>query len=158
QLITQAAGRAGRGSVRGKVIIQTYSPEHYAIGFSAAQDYDGFFREEREFRRLMKYPPYSDLIQVLFTAKDSDQAEAGAQSWYDRLQQRLAPDDRPSVLPPQQAYMSKIREIYRFSIVIRCPQGRRREYTDLLRTLKEEDARRRTKYLAVVDINPYSFA
>ena len=158
QLITQAAGRAGRGDRKGSVVIQTYNPDHYAIVFAAAQDYEGFFREEQEFRRLMKYPPFSDMIQVLFTAQESDAAEAGAVSWYERMRQRMEPAERGNVLSPQPAYMGKIRDTYRYSLVIRCPKGKRNEYTQRLRTLKEEDARRRAGYLAVVDINPYSFA
>lgn len=158
QLITQAAGRAGRGDRKGSVVIQTYNPDHYAIVFAAAQDYEGFFREEQEFRRLMKYPPFSDMIQVLFTARESDAAEAGAVSWYERMRQHMEPAERGNVLSPQPAYMGKIRDTYRYSLVIRCPKGKRNEYTQRLRTLKEEDARRRAGYLAVVDINPYSFA
>ena len=59
---------------------------------------------------------------------------------------------------PQQAYLSRIRDIYRYSLVIRCPRGKRKAYTEVLRGMKEEDARRRVRYTAVVDINPYSFA
>ena len=158
QLITQAAGRAGRGSIRGKVVIQTYNPEHYAIGFSAAQNYDGFFAEELEFRRLMSYPPFSDMIQVLITAKSFEEASEGAKSWHDRLKQRLPAEQRQNVFMPQQAYLSKIRDIYRFSLVIRCPKGKRKDYSEMLRALKDEDMQSRVKYLAVVDINPYSFA
>ncbi|MBQ9016183.1 MAG: primosomal protein N' [Firmicutes bacterium] len=158
QLITQAAGRAGRGSTKGTVVIQTYNPEHYAIGFSAAQDYDGFFAEELAFRRLMDYPPFGDMIQVLFTADSYDDAAEGAQSWYERLCSRMPAQERQNILPPQQAYMGRIRDTYRFSMVIRCPKGKRREYTQMLRMLKEADVRSRAKYLAVVDINPYSFA
>ncbi len=158
QLITQAAGRAGRGDIKGSVVIQTYHPEHYAITFSAAQNYDGFFEEESEFRRLMNYPPFSDMIQVLFTAKDEETAEAGAQSWYDRLRSMMLPEDRQNVFTPQQAYISRIKGVYRYSMVLRCPGGKRKEYAQMLRRLKEEDVRDRRQYLAVVDINPYSFA
>lgn len=158
QLITQAAGRAGRGSVRGTVVIQTYNPEHYAIGYSARQDYDGFFAEELQFRRLMNYPPFSDMIQILFTAKAEDAAREGALSWYGRICGKLPPEDLANVLQPQPAYMGKIRDIYRYSLVIRCPRGKRKQYAELLRELKEEDAARRAGYLAIVDINPYSFA
>ncbi len=158
QLITQAAGRAGRGEVKGKVIIQTYNPEHYAIGFSARQDYEGFFREEMAFRRLMNYPPLCDMIQVLFTAGTQEEADGGAQSWYVRLREHMSEEDRRNVLPPQQAYLGRIRDVYRFSMVIRCPKGKRNDYSLMLRRLKEEDVRSRAGYLAVVDINPYSFA
>ena len=157
QLITQAAGRAGRGEVRGNVIIQTYNPQHYAIVYAAAQDYEGFFGEELKFRSLMNYPPYSDMIQILFTSKDESAAREGAERWYEQIRSRLG-QEAANVFTPQQAYLSRIRDIYRYSLVIRCPRGRRKIYSDLLRSLKEEDARRRVRYTAVVDINPYSFA
>lgn len=158
QLITQAAGRAGRGDVKGRVVIQTYNPEHYAVRFSAKQDYDGFFSEELEFRRLMNYPPFCDMIQVLFTAKSEEHAAGGARSWYERMREHLPPDEQRNVFSPQPAYLGKIKEIYRYSLVIRCPKGKRREYAEVLRRLKEEDTSRRVRYIAVVDINPYSFA
>ena len=158
QLITQAAGRAGRGQTRGDVIIQTYDPEHYAIVYAAAQDYEGFFREELKFRSLMCYPPYSDMIQILFTSKEESAAEEGAARWYEQIRSRLGPEEAGNVFMPQQAYLSRIRDIYRYSLVIRCPRGKRKAYTEVLRGMKEEDARRRVRYTAVVDINPYSFA
>ena len=158
QLITQASGRAGRGERRGSVVIQTYQPEHYAVRYAAEQDYEGFYREELNFRRMMRYPPFSDLIQVLFTSEDRSAAEEGARFWYDYLRSSLPEEARGEVFRPQEAYMGRIREIWRYSLVMRCPQGSRKRFTSLLRDLKEEDRRRRVRYIAVVDINPYSFA
>ena len=106
----------------------------------------------------MQYPPYGDLIQVLFTGRDSESVKRGAESWYERLRKALPAAEQGNVLMPQQAYMAKIREIYRFSLVIRCPKGRRKEYARHLRVLKEQDSQQRVSYLAIVDINPYSFA
>ena len=68
QLITQAAGRAGRGNRQGKVIIQTYEPDNYSIEAACSHDYESFFSREIAMRELMKYPPFSDLIMVNFTA------------------------------------------------------------------------------------------
>ena len=65
---------------------------------------------------------------------------------------------RRNVFTPQEAYLGRIRDVFRYSLVIRCPAGSRKSYTEMLRRLKEEDVRRRVDYLAVVDINPYSFA
>ncbi len=159
QLITQAAGRAGRGDQEGEVIIQTYEPENYAIGFAAKQDYEGFYEAEHMLRLYMNYPPYSDLIQIVFTASDMSAAHQGAQSWHDRvLKLMTSEEDRNNVFSPQEAYMSKINENYRYSMLIKCPKGRRREYSDILAKVREEDkADRRKEYTAVVDINPYSF-
>ena len=145
QLITQAAGRAGRGDSQGHVVIQTYSPEHYAVAFASQHDYKGFFETEKQLRAYMGYPPYSDLFQIVFTAKREDAAKDGAESWYERIRGRMAREDQEMVFPPQQAYLGKIKDIYRYSMLIKCPQGR------------EDIEKKKKDYTAIVDINPYSF-
>jgi len=65
QLLTQAAGRAGRGDAPGRVLVQTFYPEHYAVRFAAQQDYEGFFSKEIRFRRVMHYPPSTALANVV---------------------------------------------------------------------------------------------
>ena len=158
QLITQAAGRAGRGDSQGHVVIQTYSPEHYAVAFASQHDYKGFFETEKQLRAYMGYPPYSDLFQIVFTAKREDAAKDGAESWYERIRGRMACEDQEMVFPPQQAYLGKIKDIYRYSMLIKCPQGRRAEYSRIVAAVREEDIEKKKKdYTAIVDINPYSF-
>lgn len=158
QLITQAAGRAGRGDSQGHVVIQTYSPEHYAVAFASQHDYKGFFETEKQLRAYMGYPPYSDLFQIVFTAKREDAAKDGAESWYKRIRGRMACEDQEMVFPPQQAYLGKIKDIYRYSMLIKCPQGRRAEYSRIVAAVREEDIEKKKKdYTAIVDINPYSF-
>ena len=158
QLITQAAGRAGRGDSQGHVVIQTYSPEHYAVAFASQYDYKGFFETEKQLRAYMGYPPYSDLFQIVFTAKREDAAKDGAESWYERIRGRMAREDQEMVFPPQQAYLGKIKDIYRYSMLIKCPQGRRAEYSRIVAAVREEDIEKKKKdYTAIVDINPYSF-
>ena len=158
QLITQAAGRAGRGDSQGHVVIQTYSPEHYAVAFASQHDYKGFFETEKQLRAYMGYPPYSDLFQIVFTAKMEDAAKDGAESWYKRIRGRMARGDQEMVFPPQQAYLGKIKDIYRYSMLIKCPQGRRQEYSRIVAAVREEDIEKKKKdYTAIVDINPYSF-
>lgn len=158
QLITQAAGRAGRGDSQGHVVIQTYSPEHYAVTFASQHDYKGFFETEKQLRAYMGYPPYSDLFQIVFTAKREDAAKDGAESWYERIRSRMAREDQEMVFPPQQAYLGKIKDVYRYSMLIKCPQGRRAEYSRIVAAVREEDIEKKKKdYTAIVDINPYSF-
>ena len=158
QLIIQAAGRAGRGDEKGKVVIQTYSPEHYAVAFAAAQDYEGFYKTEIQLRKYMGYPPFSDMFQILFTSADQQEALRGAQSWHDRLMKALPEEEKGNLFRPQEAYMSKIKEKYRYSMLIKCPKGRRRGYSDMINSIREEDKKDRKKnYTAVTDINPYSF-
>lgn len=158
QLITQAAGRAGRGDSQGHVVIQTYSPEHYAVTFASQHDYKGFFETEKQLRAYMGYPPYSDLFQIVFTAKREDAAKDGAESWYERIRGRMTREDQEMVFPPQQAYLGKIKDVYRYSMLIKCLQGRRAEYSRIVAAVREEDIEKKKKdYTAIVDINPYSF-
>lgn len=161
QLITQAAGRAGRGKGGGRVIIQTYSPEHYAVVMAAAQNYEQFYRAEDKFRNYMTYPPYSDIFQIVFTAKSEESAGAGAGKWYRRLLEIMPEEDRMNIFEPQQAYMGRIRDVYRYSMIIKCPGGSRRRYTAVIHRIREEEIaearKKKQDYAAVVDINPYSF-
>ena len=78
QLLTQAAGRAGRGSERGTAVIQTYSPEHYSVQTAAAQDYQGFFEQEMAYRSLMQYPPAAHLMALYLMSEKEEELEAGA--------------------------------------------------------------------------------
>lgn len=159
QLITQAAGRAGRGAEEGNVIVQAYSPEHYAIRFAADQDYEGFYQAENQLRQYMEYPPYSDLFQIIFTSKEQGAAENAASEWHSRIAALMKEEERKNLFAPQEAYMSRIKEHYRYSMLLRCPRGKRREYSGLLEQIKEEEKSKKKKaYTAVIDINPYSFA
>ncbi|MBQ2846433.1 MAG: hypothetical protein IJE75_04765, partial [Firmicutes bacterium] len=79
--------------------------------------------------------------------------------WHDRIEMRLPEEERGNLFKPQEAYMSRINDNYRYSLLIKCPKGKRREYTNILAIVKEEDKKKRKKeYTAVVDINPYSFS
>ena len=79
QLLTQAAGRAGRGEVPGEVVIQTYSPDHYSIEMAARQDYEGFYEQEMQYRSLMGYPPCSQLLAVLMTGEEEEHLHLAAE-------------------------------------------------------------------------------
>ncbi len=157
QLITQAAGRAGRGEEKGSVIIQSYTPENYAVQRAAAQDYNGFYDEEVQLRRLMGYPPYSDLFQLVFSAKNESVVKNGAQIWYEQITDMLNEDERMNVFRPQPAPMNKIKETYRYCMLIKCPQGKRRSYAETLEIIKEKNKDKKNAYAVTVDINPYSF-
>jgi len=74
QLLTQVAGRAGRGSVPGIVLIQTINPDHYAVRIAAAQDYQAFYEKELAFRRMMRYPPFSAMANVLVRSEKKEMA------------------------------------------------------------------------------------
>src|SRR5690242_13135912 len=74
QLLTQVAGRAGRGSIPGIVLIQTINPDHYAVRMAAAQDYQAFYEKELHFRRMMHYPPFSAMANVLVRSEKKEMA------------------------------------------------------------------------------------
>lgn len=112
QLLTQAAGRAGRDSRNGDVVIQTYSPEHYSIETAANQDYEAFYQQEMAYRRLMKYPPASGLLTVQFSSRQEDcliEAAALAAGFIAPLSEQEA----VQVIGPVEASVYKINDIYR---------------------------------------------
>lgn len=80
QLITQVAGRAGRAEKSGRVIVQTYEPDHYGIQLAAAQDYRAFYRRESAFRRSALYPPFTQIVRIVYSGKDEKAVAAAAQA------------------------------------------------------------------------------
>lgn len=117
QLITQAAGRAGRGSRPGRVVIQTYQPEHYCIRTAAAQDYEAFYGQEIQFRRLMRYPPEIFMMQILLEGLDDQKTKDAANAVHDYLQ--AAGTDGSDLLGPVPAWIAKIRDRYRYVLYLR---------------------------------------
>lgn len=112
QLLTQAAGRAGRGGRPGEAIIQTYNPQHYSISCAAGQDYEGFYRMEMAYRKLMGYPPAAVLLTVLLSSGDEmllDRFAVELTRWLDPIAERR----RVQLIGPVQAPVYKINDIYR---------------------------------------------
>src|SRR5215471_3515771 len=119
QLLTQVAGRAGRGDRPGRVLIQTYHPEHYSLLCAKEQNYEEFYRREIVFRRTMQYPPFAALINVLIHDKDYDRANGTAAEFAREL--RLATRETGiRVLGPAPAAISRIKNEYRFQVLIKA--------------------------------------
>ena len=114
QLLTQAAGRAGRGQKPGEVVIQTYRPDHYSILRAASQDYDAFYEEEILYREMGGYPPAVHMMAVLITSPCEEKAQALA-GRVAELIRRDAPGAL-TVTGPARASIGKINDIYRFVI------------------------------------------
>lgn len=121
-LLTQAAGRAGRGKLPGNVVIQTYDPDHYAIRTAKEQDYEAFYDKEIEYRRLMHYPPVWNMLLVHVTSPDESECGSMAQQVYDIAAQMIShadenqsPDDRHQIqlIGPADATIAKVNDIYR---------------------------------------------
>ena len=118
QLLTQVSGRAGRGELRGKVLVQTYHPDHYAVKFAAAHDYPGFVAKEMQYRRWMHYPPYAVLANVVVQSEKLEEAtgwSAELGRWFQ--QARL---DKVRVLGPAAAPISRLKRIYRYHFVLKA--------------------------------------
>ncbi len=117
QLLTQAAGRAGRGSEAGEVVIQTYNPEHYSIQTAKTQDYGAFYQAEISVRKIMAYPPISNLMLVMFTAKQQKQADWAAS--YLAALIKKAQIAELKMIGPANALIGKMNDIYRKVIYIK---------------------------------------
>jgi len=135
QLLTQAAGRAGRGDTPGRVLVQTFYPEHYAIRLAAEQNYEGFFSKEMGFRRMMHYPPVSALANVI--AQDTQLARAALVA--KQIGDFLAPFEGPAqglkILGPGPAPLARIEGLYRIQFLLKSAS--RVRLNALLRQLQD---------------------
>jgi primosomal protein N' (replication factor Y) len=123
QLLTQVAGRAGRSILGGKVIVQTYAPQHFCIQAASRHDYDGFYRQELEFRRQQRYPPFSRLVRLLFTHISARKCEAEGKKLQQLLHSTMARTGIADVdmIGPAPCFVERIRGRYRWQIVLRGP-------------------------------------
>lgn len=130
QLLTQAVGRAGRGSLPGEAVIQTYQPEHYAVVYAASQDYDGFYREEILYRELGGYPPTAHMLAVQVFAREEERARSLADSMAEMVRAKWCNDpgkapgigemtDGVGVIGPAPAAIGKINDIFRFVFYVK---------------------------------------
>jgi len=111
QLLTQAAGRAGRGREKGEVVIQTYSPEHYAVETAANQDYEAFYEEEIAYRKLMGYPPAEQLLAILVAGEDEQLLETACtylKGYAERVNRYGA-----GIIGPASPFVGKVNDVYR---------------------------------------------
>ena len=124
QLLTQAVGRAGRGSKPGEAVIQTYRPDHYSIQWAAKQDYNAFYEEEILYREMAQYPPVSHMLAVLVTTENREEGWRLIQ----QLSELAGKAQGVSVIGPSEASIGKINDCYRF--VVYCKAS---EYANLIR-------------------------
>ncbi|MSQ40988.1 MAG: primosomal protein N' [Dehalococcoidia bacterium] len=120
QVLCQVAGRAGRGAEPGRVVIQTYNPDHYAIKHAAAQDFQGFYRQEMAFRQQQRLPPFSRLVRLEYHHSNEDRCRATAQGLARALaNDRDAQGEVVDILGPVPAYPSRVRGRYRWRLLLR---------------------------------------
>lgn len=154
QLLTQAAGRAGRGALPGEVVIQTYQPEHHSIRYASEQDYVGFYEEELAYRELLGYPPASHMLAVLILSKEQ---EAGAElaKWLVEQAEVMNEKEKPGIqiIGPAPASIGKLGDLYRTIFYVKCSSMERLiEVKDCLEALTETE--KRTDETVQFDFNP----
>jgi len=131
QLLTQVAGRAGRGGVPGKVVLQTFFPDHYAVQYAAQHDFSGFYDKELRFRSWMHYPPYSALANILIRSDKLDEALRWSGilgKWFDKTRH-----EGIRVLGPAAAPILRLKQDYRYHFVLKSPS--REKLNALLRSM-----------------------
>ncbi|MGI8992493.1 MAG: replication restart helicase PriA, partial [Bryobacteraceae bacterium] len=150
QLLTQVAGRAGRGSLPGVVLVQTINPDHYAVRLAAAQDYQAFYEKEVQFRRFMHYPPFSAMANILVRSEKQEDAlrMSSEMSLY------LAPaPEKLKVMGPAEAPVPRLKAEYRYQFLIKAAS--RKTLNEFLR--RAQDFARARKWNAtalVIDVDP----
>ncbi|MGE5487155.1 MAG: primosomal protein N' [bacterium] len=150
QLLMQVAGRAGRGELPGKVLIQTINPDHYAVRMAASHDYDGFYAKELQFRRAMRYPPFAALANVLVRAREREDAERKACELGGLLEP--APEGL-RVLGPAEAPVPRLKAEYRYQLLLKAAS--RKTLRAALNSLRAHALERKWPATAlVIDVDP----
>lgn len=149
-LLTQVAGRAGRGELRGKVMIQTAFPGHYAIQHALRHDYEAFYESEIEFRRTFHYPPATSMIAILLRGEKLPDVERAAMESGRMLEEAARPLNGTRIQGPAPAPLARIKGVWRFQILLRSPQR-----TALRRAVEAVMLPRRWKGVDVaIDVDP----
>lgn len=152
QLLAQAAGRAGRGELDGEVVIQTYQPDHYSIVAAATEDYEAFYQQEIAYRKLMAYPPAEHMVALMITSKEEEKAQIASKVLFnkieycrnsfgnDTVQNETEPEEMVKVIGPVKASVSKINDIYRWVIYLKCKDYEKlKEIKNMLETYMEQE-------------------
>jgi primosomal protein N' (replication factor Y) len=136
QLLTQVAGRAGRGAAPGRVLVQTFNPEHFCIQAAARHDYAAFFAAEAAARQRFSYPPYRRFVKLTYEHADRYSAQIEATALAERLEQAIRMQALPDsdLVGPAPAFIERLRGHYRWQLILRAPDP-----IPLLRTLSPDD-------------------
>lgn len=157
ELLTQAAGRAGRGEIPGSVVIQTYTPEHYSITTASVQDYEAFYEQEMEYRKMMCYPPVWNLLVILCASKEEQRAYDAAARLVGQIDRtKELQKERVFPIGPADASIAKVSDVYKKVIYIKAEK-----YQTLvgLKDMLEEYMRDNRSFSDVIvqfDFNPAS--
>lgn len=152
QLLTQAAGRAGRGNMPGTVLVQTINPDHYAVRFAAAQDYRLFYEKELSFRRAMRYPPFSALANVIVRSESKEEAMTMSGEIASLL---TPPPENIRMLGPSEAAVPRLKREFRYQLLIKSSS--RRVLAEILHRIRHHALNMKWNATAlVIDVDPMS--
>ncbi|MCC6259540.1 MAG: primosomal protein N' [Anaerolineales bacterium] len=123
QTLTQVAGRAGRSALGGKVILQSFTPEHYAIQFAARHDVNGFYDRELKYRKQLGYPPFAKLARLEYRHADNAKAEEEAHKLANKLKVKIEAEARhqTELIGPVPCFFAKENDVYRWQVIVRSP-------------------------------------
>ncbi len=153
QLITQVAGRAGRANLEGKVILQTYTPNHYVYRYVSSYDYLGFFEREKNLREAAQFPPFSKLVRILITSTDMEKAVQTTRGLFDKINDfKTKFDDEFLYCRAMTAPVKRIERKYRYQIICRYRLNHEKEITDFLFDVVDTMTEPSTKVF--VEVNP----
>ena len=155
QILTQVAGRAGREQMPGKVIVQTYNPDNFSIECAKMQDYDYFYQTEIKLRKALKYPPFCDIIVLGISGEQEEKVKQIAERFYQCLIEKTQEIPEVMVLQPRPAPIDKIKNKYRYRMIIKANMTDR--LNQILHELLEEvEIKPKDKVRVIVDCNPTS--
>ena len=158
QLTTQVAGRAGRGALLGRVIVQTYEPDHYSLIHAKSHDYNNFYNEEIIIRKEMLYPPFKNIINIIFSCINEDHVIKISNEFYIRLINYFKSIDKldliSDIYKPVPAGISKISNKYRWHMIIKT--NYKKIFKDILREIYREYLSFHDEVNIAIDIDPIS--
>ena len=146
-LITQTAGRAGRGEAPGKVVVQAYSPEHYAVQAALKQDYEAFYRQEVAMREQLFYPPFSRLVKIIVQHEREEAARQEACRIQEKFLVAFGGREGRQIIGPAPALIAELRGVHRFVLLIKTA-----DLDDVREFLRGEGLATRNDVL--IDVDP----
>ena len=156
QLLTQVAGRAGRGERPGDVLIQTFSPDHYSLQFAKEQDFTGFYEQERKFRRALRYPPASSLVNLVIEGPTMAEAARDARRIAEFLKHEASEQgDDIQVLGPAFAVRSKIANRHRMQVLVKVSRREHARVRHLMKALANHESLGRS---VMIDVDPVTLS
>ena len=161
QLLTQVGGRTGRGELDGTVVLQTYEPEHYSIEMAKDHNFRGFYEKEIGLRKAFGYPPFTNIINLVFSSKDEQQAMGISDDIFLKLTKVIGKDikdyDLQNILGPNPSLIYKVKDRFRYQIIVKCSHEELEKIKKIIKKVCIIDRGKKFKDANInIDINPTS--